>query len=282
MGELWAVYFDGETGQHVAVKKEVPFSQCLFKTAEFSVKVDDAILEPGKLKGSISSEKHSISWELAFRGDMQPLFLLPLKFYQGGFPKAKALVGLPMAIYDGMLSVDGKKVEIANWVGSQNHNWGTKHTDLYAWGQVAGFDNHPDSFLEVATGRLKMGPIWTPPMTLMVLRHKGKEIALNSLMQSVRAKGSFKYFDWDFSSETDEVRIEGTVSAPKEHFVGLKYYNPPGGIKHCLNTKIASCDLKVTYKQAGKPDATETLSTKNRAAFEILTDKRDHGVEIRH
>jgi hypothetical protein len=243
--------------------------------------VDDAILGPDRLKGAISSGKHSIAWELAFRGDMQPLFLLPLRFYQTGFPKAKMLVGLPMAIYDGTLSVDGKKVEVTNWVGSQNHNWGSKHTDLYAWGQVAGFDSHPDSLLEVGTARLKMGPIWTPPMTLLVLRHKGKEIALNSLMQAVRAKGSFKYFVWDFTSETDEIRIEGTISARNKHFVVLKYYNPQGGIKHCLNTKIASCQLKVTHKQAGKPTATETLSTKNRAAFEILTDKRDHGVEIR-
>jgi hypothetical protein len=50
-----------------------------------------------------------------------------------------------------------------DWVGSQNHNWGSKHTDRYSWGQVAGFDAHPESFLEVATARLKLGPLWTPP-----------------------------------------------------------------------------------------------------------------------
>lgn len=281
LGEIWAVYFDGETGHHIAVKKEVPFKQCNFSTSEFFVQVDDAILKPGNMNGSATSGEHKISWALDFHGDMKPLFMFPLKFYETGFPKAKSLVGLPLAVYNGTLSVDGKTIEITNWLGSQNHNWGSKHTDLYAWGQVAGFDNAPESFLEVATARLKIGPFWTPAMSPLVLRHKGKEIALNSLQQIVRAKGSFRYFVWNFSSETDEIRIDGTISAPKEYFVGLNYYNPPGGSKHCLNSKIASCELNVTYKQSGKLSSTEVLYVKNRAAFEILTDKRDHGIEIR-
>jgi hypothetical protein len=73
------------------------------------------------------------------------------------------------------------------------------------------------------------------------------------------------------------VTIEGTISAPREAFVGLRYYNPPGGEKWCLNSKIASCRL--VLKRAGRPD--EVLEAANRAAFEILTDDTSHGVEIR-
>ena len=36
---------------------------------------------------------------------------------------------------------------LERWIGSQNHNWGRKHTDSYAWGQVAGFDDAPQTFL---------------------------------------------------------------------------------------------------------------------------------------
>ena len=60
--------------------------------------------------------------------------------------------------------------------------------------------------------------------------------------------------------------------------MGLRYYNPPGGIKHCLNTKIAACHLSVLFKETGQK---ETLSTDFRAAFEILTDDyNSHGVKI--
>ena len=280
IGELWAIFFDGETGSHVAVKKEVPFHQCTFKPDAFFVQVGDASLEQGRLKGNAKSHGHSISWELSYGGDEAPLFLLPLRLYAAKFPKAKSLVGLPMAVYNGSLSVNGKRIEIENWVGSQNHNWGSRHTDLYTWGQVAGFDSHPDSFLEVASAKLRIGPFWTPWMSPIVLRHQGKEIRMNSLLQTVRARSSFKYFNWNFISETEEIRLEGEISAPKEAFIGLNYRNPPGGSKHCLNSKIATCELKIQHKQSSQWGPPEVLFTKHRAAFEILTDARDHRVEI--
>lgn len=280
LGELWAIYFNGETGNHVAVKKEVSFRQCTFKTTEFFVQLDDASLQPGILKGSASSVEHKISWDLTFSGKEAPLFMFPLKFYKSKFPKAKSLVGVPLALYNGSLHIDGQTVTVSKWVGSQNHNWGSKHTDQYAWGQVAGFDNHPDSFLEVATARIKVGPFWTPFMTPMVLRHNGEDISLNSFGQMLWAKGSFSYFLWNFKSETKKIGLQGMISAPKESFVGLNYYNPSGGNKHCLNSKIASCEIKVTHKGLDKTGIPETLFTSHRAAFEILTDDRDHGVSI--
>ncbi len=281
LGELWAVYFDGETGQHVVVKKEVPFGQCEFSRSGFSVRVADASLGPGTLKGSAASGGQAISWDLRFAGASGPLFLLPRYAYEIGFPKAKTLVGLPMAVYGGSLMVNGREIPVGEWVGSQNHNWGSKHTDHYAWGQVAGFDSHPDSFLEAATAQVRLGPFWTPPMTLLVLRHRGEEIALNSLMKSAMAKGIFRYFAWEFRSETGRVTVSGTIKAPPEAFVGLSYANPPGGTKHCLNTKLASCELELVRRGAGRAVATEVLLTRQRAAFEILTDDRSHGVTIR-
>jgi hypothetical protein len=278
IGELWAIYFNGETNDHVAVKKEVPFRECTFSPTEFFVEVDGAQLRPGKLYCQADHSDASLTWDLTFDWNSQPVLLLPFKLYGTKLPAAKSLVSAPLATFNGVLTVNGESVEVVDWVGSQNHNWGSKHTDLYAWGQVAGFDSHPQSFLEVATARLKIGPMWTPHMTLFVLRHNGTEFALNSLMQSLRSKGSFEYFSWNFNSETKEHALEGVISASRESFVGLNYYNPPGGNKHCLNTKIASCQLKLKDK---RNDKEELLVTNSRAAFEILTDDRMHGIMIR-
>ncbi|MGO9703025.1 MAG: hypothetical protein ACLPX7_27640 [Xanthobacteraceae bacterium] len=59
--------------------------------------------------------------------------------------------------------------------------------------------------------------------------------------------------------------------------MGLRYYNPPGGLKYCLNSKIAECTLRVTDFATGR---TEILRAADRAAFEILTDDTDHGIDI--
>jgi hypothetical protein len=278
VGELWAVWFDGETRRHVAVKREVPIARCSFDPAAFSVAVDDAVLGPAALSGAASSGGHEIAWQLSYHGSEPPLFFLPRALYAAKLPRAKSLVGLPLAAYAGTISVDGDRHEICDWVGSQNHNWGSRHTDEYAWGQVAGFDSHPGSFLEVATARVKIGPLHTPQMTLIALRHRGEEILLNRLLQSIRARATRHDFHWTFAGEDGRVRIEGTLRAPRQAFVGLRYANPPGGEKHCLNSKIARCELRLTDKRSA---ASETLIAAHRAAFEILTDDREHGIEIR-
>ncbi len=277
IGELWFILFNGDTDQHLAVKQEFPFSQCVFSASEFHAQIGNAQLDSHRLQGTIQTLDHTVSWELSFSGEADPLLLLPLGSYQRSFPAAKSLVGLPLARYNGKLSLDGETLEIADWIGSQNHNWGPRHTDRYAWGQVAGFDTHPGSFLEIATAKLRIGPIWTPPFTPVVLRHRDKEYALNGTLQSIRAHGSFDYFTWNFKSTSSQVDLQGTLSAPRNVFVGLKYNNPPGGAKQCLNTKIASCVVQFRDRERG---TTETLETKNRAAFEILTDDHSHGIPI--
>ncbi|MBN2539032.1 MAG: hypothetical protein JXB09_03170 [Deltaproteobacteria bacterium] len=280
IGEIWASYFDGNTQKHTAVKEEFPLSDCLFKEDDFNVRVGEAVLDSNNAKGVSSSGENRITWDLSYSGNESPLFLLPSNFYNRSLPKAKSLVGLPMAVFNGMIRVNGTEIRIENWIGSQNHNWGQKHTDHYAWGQVGGFDNDHEGFFEIGTARLKIGPIWTPFMTVMVLRKGGREYRLNNILQSLRAQGSFDYFSWRFKSEDEVVRIEGDISASPRDFVGFNYYNPPGGIKHCLNTKIASCRLRITNKKDTNGTNTEILETQFRAAFEILTDDREHGVRI--
>lgn len=277
VGELWAIFFDGERGQHTAVKQEWPISQCRFARDQFAVQVGEATLGPMALRGACAAGNHAIAWDLRYKGEQPPIFLLPPNLYEGGFPKAKSLVGLPLAVYNGELIVDGQPISIDGWVGSQNHNWGSQHTDLYAWGQVAGFDNAPDSFLEVATARLQFGPVWTPPFTPLALRHGGQEYTLTALGQSLRSRGAFTYFRWTFAAETSAVKIMGTISAPPAAFVGLRYGNPPGGSKQCLNSKIAACELLVLDKASGQQ---QSLITAHRAAFEILTNDTAHGIPI--
>jgi hypothetical protein len=274
-GELWAVAFDGETGRHVVAKDEFPMSDCEFRQDGFAVRVGTAELGPGRLTGSAGE----ISWDVRYAGDERPVLLLPPKLYRGGFPKAKSLVPLPLARFDGGYSVDGRDVDVEGWAGSQNHNWGSRHTDRYAFGQVAGFEGEPDTFLEVATVKTKLaGPIATPWLTTLVLRHEGQEHSLVTLRRALKARADYGYFHWDFASGDGTIDISGRISADRDAFVGLRYDNPPGGMKHCLNTKIARAELAVRDRRTGR---TLELRTDNGALFEILTSDTDHGIAIR-
>lgn len=276
IGELWVIAFDGETGQVQAAKEEYPLAQCQFDNGGLSVRIGTATLQPGALQGEVKQGAHHIQWQLSYQPGIEPVHLLPQSLYDKPLPKAKALVANPNAVFSGHLTVNGETLHVENWVGSENHNWGSKHTDEYAWGQVAGFDNAPDAFLEVASAKLKFGPIWTPRMTTLVLRLDGKTYALNNLWKAAFARAHYGYFHWHFDSASKGVRIVGDIQAPRQHFVGLNYYNPPGGSHTCLNCKIASA--RILVQEQGQPE--RELLTRNRAAFEILTDDSQHGIAV--
>jgi hypothetical protein len=276
VGELWAIHFDGEAGRITAAKEVRPFSECRFSRRGLDARIGEAILTADRLEGQARSGEQRVAWSLGYRNGGAPLLLLPRGYYDRGFPKAKVLVGMPNAVFDGSLIVDGHRTVIEGWVGSQNHNWGSRHTDHYAWGQVAGFDDARDAFLECSTARVRIGPFWSPWLTLVVLRIEGREYALNGLVQGVRARGRFGCFHWEFDTSAGGVRLRGEIDAPATAFVGLRYDNPPGGSKTCLNSKLARCEL--TLERMGA--ASRTLVTEHRAAFEILTDDEGHGVPV--
>jgi hypothetical protein len=276
VGELWAIYFDGENDRIVAAKEALPITDCVFSETGLDVRIGTAVLAEGRLEGQAASRGHALHWSLQYEGGQPPLLLLPGSLYERGFPKAKALVGSPNAVFRGMLNVNGEAIRIDGWQGSQNHNWGSKHTDAYAWGQVAGFDNAPEAFLECSTAQLRIGPLQSPPLSLIVLRAEGEEFALNSLAQAVRARAHYDFFDWRIESRSSRVCVSLHFHATQASFVGLKYDNPPGGSKICLNTKLAGCEL--TLVRAGLPP--RTFTTKHRAAFEILTERQDHGIPV--
>jgi hypothetical protein len=275
IGELWAIWFDGEIGRHTAAKTEVSLARAAFSRDGLDVAIGDATLGVGRLQGS-AGERDRISWDLGYGGGQAPLIHLPSYMYEAPLPRAKSLVAKPLAQFEGTITVNDEQHEIGSWVGSQNHNWGSRHTDMYAWGQVAGFDNDPSAFLEVASARLRLGSWWTPRMAPLVLRHRGAELRMNSLGQSLRAVSSHRCFEMHVSTASREATAEVRIRANPEDFIGLRYRNPPGGEKHCLNSKLATCEVTLRYRTG----EVCTLSARRRAAFEILTDERDHGIPV--
>ena len=261
---MWAIWFDGETHKVTRAYQPVPMGDCRFDPGRFDVRIGDAFLDGAALRGVCEQ----IAWDLRYAGSGRPLLLFPADFYDRALPKAKALDAFPAARYEGTVTVGGERHAISQWPGTQSHNWGERHTDLYAWGQVSGFDGAPDALFEGVTARIKLGPFWTPHLTSLVLRLGDDDYAFNTVSSFLRNKGSFAGWRWSFAGVSDRLRLEGEMIGDPKHFAALEYRNPPGGIKRCLNSKIARCELRLAFPDGGK----RTLVSSCRAAFEILGD----------
>ncbi|MCC6624163.1 MAG: hypothetical protein IT385_23130 [Deltaproteobacteria bacterium] len=271
VAELFAAYFDGETRRHVATRQAHPLRDAMFPTEALDVRIGPAHLTTDRLVGRAERAGVAIGWDVSVHGGGDPLYLLPERLYAGGFPKAKALVMRPGTTFAGHVEItrgpgDSERVDVGGWVGSTNHNWGSKHTDHYVWGQVAGFDEAPDSFLEVATARIRIAGMMTPAMTPLVLRHRGREHRLNAL-HTVFGRATIDRLDWRFRAKGPGVALAGRIHMRPEDFVVFAYTDPPGGTKPCINSKIAACELTLTVD-----GRREELGSASRAAMEILVD----------
>ena len=268
-GELWAAYFDAEKQKVFKVYESIPLEECHFVSNVFGGKISNAILGKGFLCGSASVQSETIGWNMRYSALAPNNSVLPLKswLYHLPIPKAKLYVGESNCTFRGQLSVDGCPINVSGWRGSENHNWGSEHTYKYAWGQVVGFDHDCGVFLECYTAQLKIAGVKTPFLSGVCIRTSEKEIYLNSPIHMVTATSEITAERWIIKSSTKNVCIYIEFTMPKDLVARFDYRNPRGGIKKCVNSKVAECKLEIREK--GRPP--NVYKTSNRAAFEILS-----------
>ncbi len=271
-GELWAIWFDEtDSKPPVTAYQAFPLGSCEFSKEGVDVRIADNQLSDQNLRGSIHQRGQTLSWDLDIERQGGPLLLLPEPMYVKDFPKAKSLVLDTNCRFSGKLILNGKTIELDNWRGSLNHNWGKQHTDEYAWGQVAGFDEHDEVFLECATARIKLGPVMSPAFSPVVIKLGHETLRFNQLSGSLLNTGQYamgKDFKWQIQAKNHRAKVSIEFTGPASQFASLDYRNPPGGIRRCLNSKIARCTLTIDDVEMGHREYISSHS----AAFEILTD----------
>jgi hypothetical protein len=260
--DVWVMMFD--PSGHRAVRQRFAIGEADFGEPSWTARIASTSLDDTAAVGMLAEAR----WDLSIIvGDHEPVRVLSERAYRGRFPTAKTMVRHPLARFDGRLEVSGHRVDVDGWTGSVNHNWGTRHTPAYAYGQVCGFDNAPDSTLEIVTARAAVGPLLLPGVTLFVFRHEGLEFAVRSIRASMQSHGRYTPFTWTFGARVGEQMIEGEITTVPADVIGLTYPDTHGGVKYCYNSAIAHCRVQV----AGKAFQRAELVSR-RAMFEILTD----------
>ena len=268
--DVWVMVFD--PSGHRALKRSYPIGAADFGYDDWTARIATTSLDDTAARGSMADAQ----WDLAITpGGQDSVRLLTDRAYQGRFPTAKTQVRHPLARFDGRLEVAGLTLDLDGWTGSVNHNWGTRHTPAYAFGQVCGFDDAPDSTLEIVTARAALGPVLLPGVTLFVFRHAGQQFAVRSLAGSLHTHGRYAPFSWTFGARVGEKMIQGEITTEPADVIGLTYADTHGGSKYCYNSAIASCRIQV----AGMAFERAELVSRG-AMFEILTNDRLDAVRL--
>lgn len=273
---LWFTLFDAAAPGPSAGKATFPAAELSAGDGAY-IRIDGAVLEPGRARGAIESQTVKASWDLAFSDDREAFRHLPSEWmYRGRLPRTKLLSPYPAALYTGRITVGDREIEVDSWPGMVGHNWGAEHAERWIWIQAADFEGRPDARLDLAAGRVKLGPLTTPWVANGLLILDGEEHRLGGLGAARKTEIREGPTACEFTLPGGGLVVRGRVGSEAKNFVGWIYADPDGGEHNTLNCSIS--DMQLTVEGAGREP--ERLRVSAGAAYEIGMREPGHGIPI--
>ena len=260
-GSLWCTVWDAAAGPPVAVKATpgvaVPGDWLEIAGARFG---------PGAVSGRATAGPHAAAWDLTVDDAAPPLRHLPHPWlYTAPLPRTKLESPAPAARVSGSVEADGRRLELDRWPGMIGHNWGSQHAERWLWLHGIGFDGAPDAWLDVAIGRVKIGPATTPWVANGALHADGRTRVLGGM----RAPVAVEARPGTAEVSLGDVRIR--VSAPLDQTIAWVYADPPGGEHHSANCSIAALEVEAGGRR---------LATAHGGVYELGMREHDHGLRV--
>jgi hypothetical protein len=260
-GSLWCTVWDAAAGPPVAVKETpgvaVPGDWLEIAGAHFG---------PRAVSGRASAGARTAAWDLTVQDAAPPLRHLPHpRLYGSPLPRTKLESPAPAARVSGSVEADGRRLELDRWPGMIGHNWGSQHAERWLWLHGIAFDGAPDAWLDVAIGRVRIGPATSPWVANGALHADGRRRVLGGL----RAPVSVDARPGAAEVTLGDVRIR--VRAPLEQTIAWVYADPPGGEHHSANCSIAALEIEAGGRR---------LATGHGGVYELGMRERDHGLRM--
>jgi hypothetical protein len=274
VAEAWCAIFDGD--RTFAAKLTVPVGDAAIEPPDIRVGPCRFHLDPAA--GVLAGEAAGASWDLRYRrldGALgEPLCLLPTrKLVDAAVPKNKLLTPVPAARFEGVVRWGDRTVPIDGWLGMQGHNWGPEHARSYAWGQCLFTDvrGEPFAMVEGASGRVRVGPFTTPVLSLLAVRHQGREYRFDRIVDTWNQRADIAFPAWSLRMTGRDGEAELGMEADPRRMVRLGYENPDGSVAWCLNSKLAAVTLRVNPSEGDG----FTCRSAHGGALEFLTREAD-------
>lgn len=269
-GSLWFTLFGDGPPRAAKVTLE---PEALSRGDGDFIRIGQSKFTDGQVRGSALEA----TWDLTFEHAQPELRHLPREWmYKAPIPKTKLTSPFPAAVFSGRVSFGDQIVELSQWPGMVGHNWGAEHAERWIWMNAQNFEGKDDdTWLDIAIGRIKVGPLTTPWIANGVLSLDGGRHQLGGIERARGTKVHERPDGCSFTLPGVDITISGEVGAPRERFVGWVYADPDGSEHNTVNCSIAS--LRMDVRVGGE---LLQLRTAHGAAYELGMRETDHGVPI--
>jgi len=273
---VWFTWFDADAAGPQATKATFAVAELSFPASGY-IQVGDSVLEPGHAHGGAASESLAATWDLRFTTEGEPLHHLPYEFlYRSKLPKTKLLSPHPCARYSGSITVADARIEIDSWPGMVGHNWGAEHAERWIWIHAADLGGSAGDYVDIAMGRVKIGPGTSPWVANGRIVIEGEPHRLGGFRGTYGTEIAEAPTTCEFTIPGKNVNVKGRVSAPAKDFVAWVYADPKGPEHHAMNCSIA--DLELRIERPHKRHA--QIDVPGGAVYELGTRDHDHGHSV--
>ena len=237
------------------------------------IRIGEAAFADGVVHGSALDA----TWDLTFEHTEPELRHLPRDWmYRAPIPRTKLTTPFPAARFSGSARVGDRVLELDGWPGMVGHNWGAEHAERWIWLHGHGFEGEGvGTWLDVAIGRIKIGPWTTPWIANGALSLEGERYAVGGIERARATKVEERPDHCVFTLPGSRLIVKGEVSAPRERFVGWVYADPDGSEHNTVNCSVATLTLEVEGVKSPV-----RLATAHGAAYELGMRERDHGIPV--
>jgi hypothetical protein len=245
--ELWCVLF--RRGKRpLAVKQERPISEVTLANDCVRMKGDWILLSPQRTATTIVDGSNQVSWDISMTPEPEsvgePMIHFPYAgMYNWKFPKKKILTPAPRSRWHGSLQFGDQIIEIRDWIGFRNHNWGTEHAARYAYGNCNYFPDAPHILFDGFSAKIRLGLFLSPFISMGILRNGAQDIPFNSPCYALLSKVKLEFPTWEAVFKHRKYTLYLTQTGDPIEFIGLPYHNPDGRLSYCYNTKWAQTTL---------------------------------------
>jgi hypothetical protein len=257
-GQLWFTLFDRSAPEPRAVR--VDAGQPATGDGAW-IRLGESVFGLGRVHGSAGAA----TWSLRFPDGEPTLRHLPERWmYTGRLPRTKLVSVTPSTVFDGTLSFDGEQIAVEGWPGMIGHNWGEEHAHRWIWLHGLGFDGAgTDTWLDLALGRVRVGPVTTPWIANGALSLGGRRMRVGGLRRTVSVTETETGCDLRIPGA--EVTVVASVSAPPEAYAHWDYPGP-----RAAESKVVHCSVADLSVRVERPDqAPVELEAPERAAYEL-------------
>jgi hypothetical protein len=256
VGSAWVTVFDADRPAPLAHKASAPDPE-----PDGWLRVGDSVFGPSGVHGTAGEQA---SWDLEWTGDEPPLRHLPKSFmYSAPLPRTKLESPRPAARFDGAVTIGGQATDVRGWPGMVGHNWGAQHAERWIWLHGTLFDDRPGDWLDLALGRVRVGPLLTPWIANGVISVGGTRLRVGG--PAARAHVAEGPSHLDLRVDGHDARVRLTVHSRRPQTVVWRYADPDGSEHHVANCSIAELEAVVQPRDG----VATTLRTAHGAAYEL-------------